>query len=723
MAIDNPELESAFNFIQFTNRHLFLTGKAGTGKTTFLHQLKKDTHKRIVVVAPTGVAAINAGGVTIHSFFQMPFGPILPETGNASGELSQNSLLNRKFNKKKINIIKSMDLLVIDEISMVRADLLDGLDQVLRRYRDRDRVFGGVQVLMIGDLQQLAPIIKPDEWTLLEPHYETGFFFSSNVFRQSEAICIELKHIYRQTNAHFIKILNEIRDDRLSDTSALALNKRYISGYKAEKDTGHITLTTHNAKAQRINDEQLGLLKSKPHIFKAEVSGLFPEYSYPTEESLKLKKGAQVMFVKNDSSQKKEYYNGKIGVITRIDDDEIYVKCSGQTEPVVVSSELWENFTYSINEKTKEIEEDIVGSFLQFPLRLAWAITIHKSQGLTFENAIIDAGSSFAHGQTYVALSRCKSLDGIILSSKISRSCIICDTSVTTFNKHIDENQPDSSELSDAKLSYQFFLIGELFDYLPLKKLINRCLFLLRQSETAIEGNLKKTLDEMLHPSIAELIRIAASFHRQLQTLMEEHPEIEASPVIQERIKKACLYYSDQTQKSIVVPLDEATFATDNQSIKTSINESLIKIREELIFKTTCLKACTEGFSVEAYLKIRAAAFFKKQTAKTSAKIKVKDLTSDNPGLLKLLQDWRMRAAETENIPSSRVATLKALVAISNQLPANRTQLAAINGMGKKRVGKYGETILNLVLNFCRENNMKNKIEQMETKQQQFFDF
>jgi len=722
VAIDNPELESAFNFIQFTNRHLFLTGKAGTGKTTFLHQLKKDTHKRIVVVAPTGVAAINAGGVTIHSFFQMSFGPILPEINDA-GEHSQNPFLNKKFNRKKIEIIKTMDLLVIDEISMVRADLLDGIDQVLRRYRDRDKVFGGVQLLMIGDLQQLAPIIKPDEWPLLEPYYETGFFFSSQVFRQSQTICIELKHIYRQTNEHFIKILNEIRDNRLSDTSALALNKRYISGYKAEKDTGHITLTTHNAKAQRINDEQLGLLKSKPHTFEAEVNGLFPEYSYPTEESLKLKKGAQVMFVKNDSSQKKEYYNGKIGVITRIDDDEIYVKCPGQTEPVVVSSELWENFTYSINEKTKEIEEEVVGSFLQFPLRLAWAITIHKSQGLTFENAIIDAGSSFAHGQTYVALSRCKSLEGIILSSKISRSCIICDKSVTTFNKHIEENQPENRELSDAKIHYQFFLIDELFDYMPLKKLINRCLFLLRQAGTAIEGNLKKTLDEILHQPVTELLRITSSFHRQLLSLMEEHQGLEANPVIQERIKKACLYYSDQTKKSIVAPLDEATFATDNQSIRKSINDSLIKIREELIFKTACLTACKEGFGVEAYLKIRAAAFFKKQTAKTTAKIKVKDLTSDNPELLNKLQEWRILAAENENIPSARIATLKALVAISNQLPANRTRLAAIDGMGKKRVGKYGEEILNLVLTFCQQNNLMSKVEQMETKQQQFFDF
>ncbi len=723
MNIENPELELAFDFVQYTNRNLFLTGKAGTGKTTFLHELKEETHKRIVVVAPTGVAAINAGGVTIHSFFQMPFGPILPENNDPNGEFYQNSLLNKKFNKKKINIIKSMDLLVIDEISMVRADLLDGINQVLRRYRDRDRPFGGVQVLMIGDLQQLAPIIKPDEWVLLKPHYDTVFFFSSHVFRQSQTLCIELKHIYRQSNENFIKILNEIRDDQLSATSIFELNERYTEGYIAKKDAGYINLTTHNAKAQRINDEQLDMVKSKLCFFEATVTGTFPEYSYPTEEILSLKIGAQVMFVKNDSSQKKEYYNGKIGIITRINNDEITVKCPDQKEAVVVGCELWENFKYRINEKTKEIEEEVVGSFLQFPLRLAWAITIHKAQGLTFEKAIIDAGESFAHGQTYVALSRCKSLQGIILSSRITGAGIICDKSVTNFNKHIEENPTGKQELSDSRISYQFFLLHELFDYLTLRSLITRCISQFRQAGVVVEGNLSDTLNEIQQTSIGELIRIASSFNRQLQFLMVDEKDLESSEVIQERIRKACVYYSDQTQKCIVDPLDEATFATDNQSIKKLINDSLVKIREELIFKSICLKACQKGFVVEAYLKIRANAFFKKQTAKTVAKIKVKDLTSNYPELLSRLQVWRKRSAEKENVPLSRVTTQKALVGISNQLPVNRTQLKAINGMGQKRVSKYGESILNLVLGFCREENLIDKVDKMETKKQQLFDF
>lgn len=723
MTIENPELALAFDFVQYTNRNLFLTGKAGTGKTTFLHKLKADTHKRIVVVAPTGVAAINAGGVTIHSFFQMPFGPILPEDNDPEGKFSQNSLLNKKFNKKKINIIKSMDLLVIDEISMVRADLLDGVDQVLRRYRQKQRPFGGVQVIMIGDLQQLAPIIKPDESALLKPHYDTGFFFSSHVFKESQTLAIELKHIYRQSNENFIKILNEIRDDQLSATSMSALNKRYIKDYIAEKDAGYINLTTHNAKAKRINNEQLDKVKSKPQSFEATVTGTFPEYSYPTEETLTLKVGAQVMFVKNDSSHKKEYYNGKIGIITNIGTDEISVKCPDQEEAVVVSCELWENFTYSISEKTKEIEEEVVGSFLQFPLRLAWAITIHKAQGLTFEKAIIDAGDSFAHGQTYVALSRCKTLSGIILSSRITGAGIICDKSVADFNKQIEEHQAGDQELSDSKIGYQFFLIQELFDYQTLQSLIIRCLSQLRQAGAAVEGNLYDTLGEIQKTAMGELIRISSSFIRQLQAMMGDENDLESSEVIQERIRKACVYYFDQTQTLIVAPLDEATFATDNQSVKKLINDSLVKIREELIFKTVCLKACKKGFIVEAYLKTRANAFFKKQTAKTSAKAKVKDLISENPELLTRLQNWRKRAAQKETISLARVTTQKALVSISNQLPANRTKLKEINGMGQKRVGKYGEDILNLVLDFCREREMTEKVEQMETKQQQFFDF
>ena len=450
----NAELNLAHQFIENTDRNLFITGKAGTGKTTFLRSVKEKSHKRMVVVAPTGVAAINAKGVTIHSFFQMPFGPILPDT-----DLNVSKGFNRKFSKTKINIIKSMDLLVIDEISMVRADLLDGIDRTLRRFRNRNKVFGGVQVLMIGDLQQLSPVIKEQEWDLLRHVYKNGFFFSSLVFQQCEAITIELKHIYRQENPKFIEILNEIRNNVLSEAGAAELNKCYVPEFIPESDAGYIALTTHNNKAEATNNVELEKLTTKTYTYKAEVDGKFPEYAYPNKEALKLKVGAQVMFVKNDTGPEKRYFNGKIGEIIHLDKEEITVRCLDDDFDIAVTPEIWENINYSVDAETKAITEEKIGSYTQMPLRLAWSITIHKSQGLTFEKAIIDAQGAFAHGQTYVALSRCKSLEGLVLKSKIHSSQIINDGNVTTFNKNAKQNAPDETVLEHSQKHFQLDLL------------------------------------------------------------------------------------------------------------------------------------------------------------------------------------------------------------------------------------------------------------------------
>ncbi|WAC03447.1 AAA family ATPase [Lacinutrix neustonica] len=318
----NKELDLAWDFVNNTDRNVFLTGKAGTGKTTFLHRLKMKSLKRMVVVAPTGVAAINAKGVTIHSFFQMPFGPILPNE-----TLGSTCRFNKKFNKTKINIIKSLDLLVIDEISMVRADLLDGIDKTLRRYRDKAKVFGGVQVLMIGDLQQLSPVVKDNEWQLLKPFYKNAFFFSSLAYQECHAITVELKHIYRQDNPKFINILNEIRNNTLTAASAKELNKRYQPDFIPGEEDGYISLTTHNNRAERDNNTALEKLKGKPYKYSARIEGKFPEFAYPNKEELVLKVGAQVMFIKNDSSIDKRYFNGKIGKVILLDKDEVVVKC------------------------------------------------------------------------------------------------------------------------------------------------------------------------------------------------------------------------------------------------------------------------------------------------------------------------------------------------------------------------------------------------------------
>ncbi len=417
----NEESLKAWDIIEKTSANLFLTGKAGTGKTTFLKELKRRSPKRMVVLAPTGIAAINAGGVTIHSFFQLPLSPYLPGTTFAGGEKKR-----FQFSKVKRNIIRTMDLLVIDEISMVRSDLLDAIDSVMRRYRKHDLPFGGVQLLMIGDLQQLAPVVTEHEESMLRQYYDTPFFFSSKALQQASYLTIELQTVYRQQDERFVALLNQIRENKASDETLAALNQRYIPDFQPPKGGDYIRLTTHNIPAQHINEQELGNLPSQVYSFTAEVEGNFPETSYPADFKLLLKKGAQIMFIKNDADHR--FYNGMIGEVTAIDNQEIRVMGKDNGEEFILEKAEWSNSKYTLNEQTQEIEETVEGTFRHYPVRLAWAITIHKSQGLTFEHAIIDASRSFTHGQTYVALSRCKSLEGMVLSSPLSRSAIISDS-------------------------------------------------------------------------------------------------------------------------------------------------------------------------------------------------------------------------------------------------------------------------------------------------------
>lgn len=558
--MDNPELNLVWDFVNNTDRNIFLTGKAGTGKTTFLHKLKSESLKRLAVVAPTGVAAINAGGVTIHSFFQLPFGPILPETANTPG-----NSFSKKFSKKKINIIKSLDLLIIDEVSMVRADLLDGIDQVLRRFRDRTKPFGGAQLLMIGDLQQLSPVIKQDEWQLLKQHYSTGFFFGSNAYQSSNALTIELKRIYRQESEDFIKILNEIRNDSLSPESSETLNKRFIPEFVAKDDEGYTTLTTHNNRADSINSAELKKLKKKSFIYEADVLGKFPEYTYPTHSQLELKVGAQVMFVKNDSSPEKRYFNGKIGTIVGLDEDEVLTRCPGDNFDIVTSREIWRNIQYSIKPETKEIVEEEIGSFSQIPLCLAWAITIHKSQGLTFEKVIIDAQEAFAHGQTYVALSRCTTLEGIVLTGPLTRKSIINNHEVASFSKNAEDNQPDSSILETSQKTYQLNLIDEIFNFYSFLYPVTRIMDIYYKNKESISGNLLDQLTILKEKGVTQLLKINATFKSQLVKLCEvEAPE--NNSVIQERFIKAIAYFEKYTKDFVKEPLEELRFTTDNKA-------------------------------------------------------------------------------------------------------------------------------------------------------------
>jgi ribosomal protein L21E len=711
----NPELELALQFIEKTDRNLFITGKAGTGKTTFLHQIKKKSLKRMVIVAPTGVAAINAKGVTIHSFFQMPFGPILPN------QIANTSNAQRKFSKTKIDIIKSLDLVIIDEISMVRADLLDGIDQVMRRYKNRNKVFGGAQILMIGDLQQLAPVVRPNEWSLLQAHYNTIYFFSSKAYQEANVVSIELKHIYRQKNEDFIKILNEIRTDTLSDMSAKILNKNYNPSFSPTKEEGYITLTTHNNRANLINESELNKLKIKSSFFKAEISGKFSENAYPNAERLELKVGAQVMFIKNDSSTDKRYYNGKIGIITAISKESVTVKCANEIDEIVTEKETWSNINYSINEETKAIKEEMIGAFSQIPLRLAWAITIHKSQGLTFEKAIIDAEASFAHGQTYVALSRCTSLEGLVLKTPITSSAIINDNTVSIFNESVEENHPDESILNESEKHFQLNLISEILDYQPLLYPITRLIDVFYNNRTSIKGDVIDHLQTIKDDGIVALMKISNGFKNQLNTLSEDNVLPENSSQIQERFIKAITYFLNTTKNSIQKPLDTITFSTDNKAVKKDFSKQFDSLQEKLEEKLFALQKMTKGFKVQEYLQVRANAVLQK-----TAPIKKKKVASKRDPILALkLRELRDGIAKSLEIAHFQIFTQETLYALCDDLPRTEKELLKVVGMGKTRVSKYGEEILEAIEVYCKENginrlNEQKKEDKKPTKQISF---
>ena len=697
----NTELELAYQFIHKTDRNLFVTGKAGTGKTTFLHKIKATSSKRMVIVAPTGVAAINAKGVTIHSFFQMPFGPIVPhQTQHA---------VQRKFSKVKIDIIKSLDLVIIDEISMVRADLLDGIDQVLRRYKDRNKVFGGVQVLMIGDLQQLAPVVKEQEYSILRQYYETMYFFSSTCFQQAQVISIELKHIYRQENEDFIAILNEIRNDQLTAASAKILNERFDPDFNSKGDQeGYITLTTHNNRANRINESKLEQIDKKSHFYSADIRGKFSENSYPNHQSLELKVGAQVMFIKNDSTPEKRYFNGKIGTVVRLNGDFVTVQCPGDDDTIETGYEVWDNIQYAIEEETKEIKEEIVGSFSQIPLQLAWAITIHKSQGLTFDKAIIDAGASFAHGQTYVALSRCTTLEGIILKTNITPSAIINDTTVASFTKEVAENPPDKKILASSEKEYQLNLIAEIFNYQSFLYPSSRLIDIYYKNRTILKGDIIDQLQTIKDQGIVPLMKVATKFKTQVASLSENDLVLaENNTTIQDRFKKAVTYFIHQTKEFIKKPLEEITFSTDNKAVRKDIEKQFDALAEMLSVKIVVLEKLNNGFKVQEYLKLRAEAAL--QEVKILQK---KRLKSRDPILALRLRALRDEIAMAENIPHSQIFTQETLYEMCEILPRTPQELKRIKGMGKVRVRKYGEEILDLIEYYCVENKIDHQNKQ-----------
>ncbi|MBL0712376.1 MAG: helix-turn-helix domain-containing protein [Desulfosarcina sp.] len=601
-----------------------------------------------------------------------------------------------------------MDLLVIDEISMVRADLLDAVDAVLRRHRFNNQPFGGVQLLMIGDLHQLSPVAKRDEWQLLQQHYESIYFFSSNTLDQTELVTIELKHIFRQSDARFIKLLNRVRDNQLDESSLAALNRRCVQGFTPHRDQGYITLTTHNRSAESINQTKLQALTKKEHRFQADISGDFPEHIYPTPATLLLKESAQVMFVRNDPSAEKRYYNGKIGKISRISNKNIRVICPGDPEEIVVEPISWENIKYTFNEKSREIEEDTIGEFEQYPLKLAWAITIHKSQGLTFEKAIIDAKAAFAHGQVYVALSRCKTLEGMVLSSPLSSRGVETDEAVMGFDAKVRQNQPSGSQLQAAKISYQQQLLLDCFDFQLLRNRLNYLVRLLLGNAGVVQLSGVTDLRQLEKMAAEEIFVVSRNFKRQLDTIFAGGDLPESNAHILERIGKASTWFRDKFSFIFEESMQKLHVDTDNTELRKKIGNALNNLKKEIAIKLAGVHSCEKGFSPSRYLRAVSAAEidFRPHKEKKPSPPAYSESDVDHPELFQNLKDWRSRMAEGKKVAHFQILHQRVLIQIAVCLPDNTSDLKKIKGVGQKTVENYGQELVALVCAYRQKHGI-----------------
>ena len=591
----NNELLTAWDFVENTGRSIFLTGKAGTGKTTFLRTVMQQSRKRPIVVAPTGVAAINAGGVTIHSFFQLPFSPYVPGAKVES---------KFDFSREKRKIIASIDLLIIDEISMVRADLLDAIDAVLRRFRDHNLPFGGVQLLLIGDLAQLTPVVTPEDERLLKPYYDTPYFFGSKALQQIDYVTIQLEHVYRQQDESFIKILNEVRNGHPSAEALAQLNSRAIlnSQFSILNSQLAIRLTTHNHLANYYNESELQKLPGRSYSYRAEIKGTFPDYSYPTAETLELKVGAQVMFVKNDPSGEHLYYNGRIGRVMEASEKHLTVYCEGDANAIEVEPLEWENTRYTLNEVTREIESEVQGTFKQLPLRLAWAITIHKSQGLTFDHAIIDANQSFASGQVYVALSRCRTLEGLTLATPLEARSIINDQRVDSYiAQQESEAERSIQQLPVLKQEYERYLLLQLFDFRSILLLQETMVRIFAEFFYHSHASLKQLHDQALFDLRQHVLAIADRWQQKIRLMPVEGLR---DADFLERVKRSAEYFSDQLHFILSKPIElSAKVETGNKQAARRLDNAFTDLRQAWRARRyLLLKIAEKGYTVDIYL-------------------------------------------------------------------------------------------------------------------------
>lgn len=573
--------ELAAKCINQTNKPVFLTGKAGTGKTTFLRNIIEHTHKNAIIVAPTGIAAINAGGVTIHSQFGIPFGLFVPDSSykidNTNTKINTPYTMVKHLNMRdqKRKLLQELELLIIDEVSMLRADLLDTIDFVLRSIRrQQHKAFGGVQVLFIGDLMQLPPVIKEEEWNVLRHYYNSIYFFDAHVLRNEKPVYIELDKIYRQNDNTFIDLLNNLRNNKVTQANIDLLNSYYKPNFDSSSALNIITLTTHNQKADTLNKSALMELKGKSYYFSAGIEGEFNEYAYPVEAYLELKVGAQIMFIKNDISGKQQFFNGKIGVVSHLSDKEIEIDFKDGTKPFVLEKYEWKNIKYELNEVTNEIEENTIGTFTQYPIKLAWAITVHKSQGLTFEKAILDINRAFAPGQVYVALSRLKSLDGLVLTSPIQFNAISQDKTLVDYTESKPKQEEVSQLINQETLLFFKGYVLKAYDFVWLYT----CLKNHVSSYTMLENKSNKQKHQVWAQELLdkfEPLKINADkFCNQLMQIFESRADDYLQTVQTRHIAAKNYFYPilKDLSKSILVHIE---LLKDEKQIKTYLEELL----------------------------------------------------------------------------------------------------------------------------------------------------
>ena len=682
----------AKDIILNTDTTLFVTGRAGTGKTTLLRYVAESSQKNTVVVAPTGIAAINAGGVTIHSFFKLPFAPFIPSVIEA-----KKLIAGQKMRAEFRSVIRSVDMIIIDEVSMLRADILDAIDVVLRHYRNSKFPFGGVQMVFFGDMYQLPPVCVNDEWFILKDYYSTPYFFSAKVFEKQEIVCLELDKIFRQRDADFVEILNQVRNNNISKENFNRLNDRYNPDFDLENNPDFVVLTTHNAVSDDINESRLIDIDSKTFIFDAAIKGDFPEYLYPVEQQIVLKKGARVMFTANDHiNPERLYYNGKMGTVVELEDNNVYVTCDGEDDPIQVNYETWENNTFSYNRKENSVDVKTIGTFTQLPLRLAWAITIHKSQGLTFQKVAIDAANSFTSGQVYVALSRCTSLDGIVLLSPINSNSIMVDSRIQRFSKNNFNEDLLPDFVNRKKRDTLCNMLIKLFSF----NLLEVSVLDLKGYVTEFRADFSDYTPEMVENILSivqDLSDVGTRFAVQLRKITNAND----FSLLNSRVNDAKKYFL-QRLETLEKAMDITNVSTKKKERANKFSKFLNEVNKNLQETLFFLKNLDDDISVEQFYMLRHEFVVEKVNYNVYEEEKedANEQTVDSELIAVIyskLMAWRNNLAKELDIPSYLIFKKDTIMEMAQKMPDTKDKLLKINGVGKVKAGKYGQECIDII--------------------------